>query len=96
MTTDLFNGNLFVLFLIFAISVFTLEKLSERQKIAIIYLCSYGIAFVGTIPEKNLLPMMTLVLFLVLEFFTTDRKKVKILYRIHYKLMDFIYGSVSV
>lgn len=94
MTTDLFYGNTFVLFLIFVISVFTVDKLSERQKIAMTYLCSYGIAFGGTIPEEILLPMMTLVLFLVQEFFTSDRKKVKILYKIYYKFADFLYMGV--
>lgn len=91
MTTDLFYGNTFVLFLIFVMSVFAVDKLSERQKIAITYLCSYGIAYGDSISERILLPMMTVVLFLIQEFFSSDKKKIKILRKIHYKFVDFVF-----
>lgn len=91
MTTDLFYGNTFVLFLIFVISVFTMDKLSEKQKIALVYIASYGIAWGESMPERLLLILMTAILFLVQEYFTLDRKKLKILKRIHYKVVDFTY-----
>lgn len=58
-------------------SVFAVDKLSERQKIAITYLCSYGIAYGDSISERILLPMMTVVLFLIQEFFRQIRKRLR-------------------
>lgn len=94
MPIELFYGNTFVLFLVFVLSIFSIDKLSEKQKISIIYLCSYGAAYMRTIPVKELLLIMTIVLFLMQEYFSFDRKKMKILNKIHYKLVDFIYMSV--
>lgn len=91
MVSDLFNGNIFVLFLIFAISVFSIDKLTERQKITFIYVCTYGMVIIGSVSEKIILIVMVVTLFLIQEFFTPDKKKVKLLYKIHYKIADFLY-----
>lgn len=94
MLTDLFLGNFFILFLLFVISVIAVEQLNEKQKISIIYICSYGITFDGNVSKKILCPLIVFMIFLVMEYFTVDKKKMVILKKFHYKLCDFIYMSI--
>ena len=47
MTTELFEGNTFILYLLFVLSVIIIDKFNERQKMAVIYLCTYGMSFQG-------------------------------------------------
>ena len=37
MTTELFEGNTFILYLLFVLSVIIIDKFNERQKMAVIY-----------------------------------------------------------
>ena len=83
MITDLFSGNFFLLYLIFVISVITVDKLNEKQKIAIIYICSYGMTFDNENSKILLLILVMLMIFLVLEYFTTDKMKLVIIKKFH-------------
>ena len=94
MITDLFSGNFFLLYLIFVISVITVDKLNEKQKIAIIYICSYGMTFDNENSKILLLILVMLMIFLVLEYFTTDKMKLVIIKKFHYKVMDFVYMGI--
>lgn len=94
MTTDLFMDNTFVLFLLFVLSVFMIEKLNERQKIAICYICSYALSFGNLISKKMIVLFLIFMLFLMQEYFTSDYKKLKILKKIQYKFVDFLYMGV--
>lgn len=93
MTTDLFAGNIIILYFIFVISVITIDKFNEKQRIAIIYMCSYGILWDKHVSKRLLLGLLIVMIFLMLEYFTQDEKKLAILKKFHYKIVDFAYMS---
>ncbi len=78
MTTDLFAGNIIILYFIFVISVITIDKFNEKQRIAIIYMCSYGILWDKHVSKRLLLGLLIVMIFLMLEYFTQDEKKLAI------------------
>ncbi|MBQ9862537.1 MAG: hypothetical protein IJM28_01365, partial [Lachnospiraceae bacterium] len=94
MIVDLFYGNFIILYFIFGISVIVIDRLNERQKVAIIYLCTYALTWDSSISKKLLEVSLTIMIFLILEFFTSDEKKMLILKRMHYKIADFLYMGV--
>ena len=94
MTTDLFSGNLIILYFIFVISVITIDRFSDKQKIAIIYVCTYGIMWDENISKRLLVVLLVAMIFLDLEYFTQDEMKLIILKKLHYKLVDFLYMGI--
>lgn len=94
MTTDLFTNNTFILYLIFAISVFTIDKFNEKQKIAIIYVCTYGMTYDHKDSCMHLAIFLILMMFLLQEYFTSDKMKLALFCRVHYKITDFLYMSI--
>ena len=94
MPEELFKDNFFILYLLFVISVIAIDRLSERQKVSIIYFCSYGMTFGSSLSNSYNVFLLVLMLFLIQEYFTSDRRKLAIFRRIHYKIADFLYMSV--
>ena len=75
MTTELFEGNTFILYLLFVLSVIIIDKFNERQKMAVIYLCTYGMSFQGKASCIQLCILLAIMMFAIQEYFTLDRKK---------------------
>ena len=94
MTTELFEGNTFILYLLFVLSVIIIDKFNERQKMAVIYLCTYGMSFQEKASCIQLCILLAIMMFAIQEYFTLDRKKLSIFHKLHYKLADFLYMSI--
>ena len=45
MNIDIFKDDFLLLYMLFVVSVFSIEKFGEKQKIAITYICTYGMTF---------------------------------------------------
>lgn len=78
MTSELFQGNSFILYLLFVLSVIVIDKFGERQKMAIIYLCTYGLTFQGEISCVQVCVLLTVMMFAIQEYFILDKKKLSI------------------
>lgn len=94
MTSELFQGNSFILYLLFVLSVIVIDKFGERQKMAVIYLCTYGLTFQGEISCVQVCVLLTVMMFAIQEYFTLDKKKLSIFHKVHYKMADFLYMSI--
>lgn len=88
----LIGDNFFFIYLFAAISVITFETFSAKQKISIIYIFTYGISFNNLLDKKILLVCMVFTLFIYEEYLNnSETKKKDFLYRIIYKVLDFLY-----
>lgn len=94
MNIDIFKDNFLLLYMLFVVSVFSIEKFGEKQKIAITYICTYGMTFQENISDWQVVLLLCIVLFLMQEYFTSDKMKLAILKKIHYKLADYIYKGI--
>lgn len=94
MNIDIFKDNFLLLYMLFVVSVFSIEKFGEKQKIAITYICTYGMTFQDNISDWQVVLLLCIVLFLMQEYFTSDKMKLAILKKIHYKLADYIYKGI--
>lgn len=88
----LIGDSFFFIYLFAAISVINYETFSEKQKIAIIYIFTYGISFNSQLDKKILLVCMIFTLFIYEEYLSiSEIKKKDFFYRITYKGLDFLY-----
>ncbi len=94
MNIDIFKDNFLLLYMLFVISVFAIDKFDEKQKIAITYICTYGMTFQENISDWQVVSLLCIVLFLMQEYFTSDKMKLEILKKVHYKLVDYIYKGI--
>ena len=94
MNIDIFKDNFLLLYMLFVVSVFSIEKFGEKQKIAITYICTYGMTFQENISDWQVVLLLCIVLFLMQEYFTSDKMKLAILKKLHYKLADYIYKGI--
>ena len=73
MNIDIFKDDFLLLYMLFVVSVFSIEKFGEKQKIAISYICTYGMTFQEYISDWQVVLLLCIVLFLMQEYFTSDK-----------------------
>lgn len=90
----LLTNSLFFLYLLGALAVFNYGAFDKRQKIAIVYVCSYGMAFNSTIRCYKVTILLVFVLFLYEEYLNDDLEKIKYISNIGHKVLDYMYMYV--
>lgn len=91
----LFNENTIFVFFFAMIAIYNYSDLKEYQRMAIIYISVYSLTVLNVIGVKLALVLLIISLFCFFEIFTSDETKFKILVNPIYKIIDFIYISLS-
>lgn len=91
----LFNENTIFIFFFAMIAIYNYSDLKEYQRMAIIYISVYSLTVLNAIGVKLALVLLIISLFCFFEIFTSDETKFKILVNPIYKIIDFIYISLS-
>ena len=90
----LLTNNIFFVYLLGILVIVNYEIFKKKQKIAIIYACSYGLTFNNDLRCYIILCLLMFILFLYEEFLNDDILKVKYVTNIFHKLLDFVYMYV--
>lgn len=87
----LFNNNLFFVYLFACIAITNYSNLKENQKILLIYLMTFGLAFLNILDFGMSVIFLLLSTFIYLEFLSNDSQKQIIIVKIGYKLLDYFF-----
>ena len=87
----LLTNNIFFVYLLGILVIINYEAFEKRQKIAIIYACSFGLTFNGDLRCILIILLLLFILFLYEEYLNEDLVKIKYVTRIKYKILDFLY-----
>ena len=90
----LLTNNIFFVYLLGILVIINYEVFDKRQKIAIIYACSFGLTFNSDLRCILIVILLLLILFLYEEYLSKDLIKIKYVTRIRHKLADFFYMYV--
>ena len=87
----LLTNNIFFVYLLGVLVIINYEAFEKRQKISIIYTCSFGLTFNSDLRCILIVLLLFLVLFLYEEYLNEDLIKIKYVTRIGHKILDFFY-----
>lgn len=87
----LFNNNLFFVYLFACIAIVNYSTLKESQKILLIYLMTFGLAFLNILDFGMSVIFLVLSTFIYLEFLSNDNEKQIIIVKLGYKLLDYFF-----
>lgn len=90
----LLTNNIFFVYLLGILVIVNYEIFEKRQKIAIIYACSFGLMFNSDLRCIIVIALLLFILFLYEEYLNEDIIKIKYMTKIRYKILDFIYMYV--
>lgn len=90
----LLTNNIFFVYLLGILVIINYEAFEKRQKIAIIYACSFGLTFNSDLRCILIILLLLFILFLYEEYLNEDLVKIKYVTRIRHKILDFLYMYV--
>ncbi|HAQ4432123.1 TPA: hypothetical protein IXR69_001454 [Enterococcus faecium] len=88
---DLFGNNYFFLYIFACITIFNYSSFKENQKIIILYLTTFGMGFLKIFDIGTTVLFLIVSSFLFLEILTQDDFKMKIITKVRYKLLDYLF-----
>ncbi len=88
---DLFGNNYFFLYIFACITIFNYSSFKENQKIIILYLTTFGMGFLKIFDIGTTVLFLVVSSFLFLEILTQDDFKMKIITKVRYKLLDYLF-----
>lgn len=88
---QLFGENLIILYFIVGLGVICYSNFNTQQRIMLMYTITYVCCLLNILDSIAALIMMTLLLFIYLEYLTEDSYKLKIVRKIHYKIVDAMF-----
>ncbi len=91
---ELLMNNIFFVYLLGILVIINYEVLEKKQKIAVIYVCSFGMTFNSNLRIITVLALLLFTLFIYEEYLGIDLVKIRYVTKIKYKCMDFIYMYV--
>lgn len=91
---ELFKNNIFFVYLLACIAIYNYGIFTKRQRVLIIYLMSYGLAFFRIVESWKIIVLLTVVLFILEEYLNTDIGKIELIKKMKYKIVDFIYYAI--
>lgn len=92
---SLLNNNIFLLYIITMLYVaITGVKMTERKRISLIYIFSFTLTIVGSVPAAYTITGSAIILFIYLEIMCDDYMKIKLFCSVKYKILDFLYRIV--
>lgn len=92
--TELLMNNIFFVYLLGTLVIINYVAFEKKQKIAIIYTCSFGLTFNRDLRCAIILGLLLFILFLYEEYLGKDLVKIKYVKKIRYKFSDFVYMYV--
>lgn len=75
----IFNGNIIILYMITGLSIFNLTAMNRDQQVALIYCMSFLLVLLQVLNGRIVMLLLITVLYLALEWFTEDKKKLQII-----------------
>lgn len=87
----LFGDNLVIIYFIVGLSVICYGNFKVAQKVMLMYTITYLCCLLDVLDSKPALLMITILLFIYLEYLTEDYYKLKIFKKIRYKLVDGLF-----
>jgi len=88
---ELLTNNIFFVYLLGILVIINYEVLEKKQKIAVIYVCSFGMTFNSNLSIITVLALLLFTLFIYEEYLGIDLVKIRYVTKIKYKCLDFIY-----
>ena len=86
---ELFSGNLFAIYIIASIAVISYTNFEENQRMFLLYLFTYAIAFFKIFRISASLLLLVLITFVFLEYLSVDKKKLTLITNLIYKCVDY-------
>ena len=90
----LLTNNIFFVYLLGILVIINYEAFEKRQKIAIIYACSFGLTFNSDLRCILIILLLLFILFLYEEYLNEDLVKIKYVTKFTHKILDFLYMYV--
>lgn len=91
---ELLTSNIFFVYLLGILVIINYEALEKKQKIAVIYICSFGMTFNKNLSSITVISLLLLTLFIYEEYLDIDLVKIRYVTKIKFKCLDFIYMYV--
>lgn len=88
---ELFSSNLFAIYIIACIAVITYTNFEENQRMFLLYLFTFAVAFFRIFRISASLVLLLLTTFVFLEYLTEDRKKLTLITNLIYKCVDYAF-----
>ncbi|EAE1302685.1 hypothetical protein EP43_09115 [Listeria monocytogenes] len=88
---NLFNNNLFFVYLFACIAIVNYTSFKENQKILLMYLMTFGLSFLNILNFGMSIVFLLLSTFIYLEFLSNDNEKQIIIVKMGYKLLDYFF-----
>ena len=86
---ELFSSNLFAIYIIACIAVISYTNFKENQRMFLLYLFTYAIAFFEIFRISASVILLLLITFVFLEYLTEDIKKLILVTNLVYKVYDY-------
>lgn len=91
----LFSNNLFAIYIIACIAVISYTDFKENQRMFLLYLFTYALAFFRVFRISVCLLLLFLITFIFIEYLTEDFKKLALVTRLDYKVIDYTFMMLS-
>ena len=91
----LFSNNLFAIYIIACIAVISYTDFKENQRMFLLYLFTYALAFFRVFRISVCLLLLFLITFIFIEYLTDDSKKLALVTQLHYKVLDYTFMMLS-
>lgn len=88
---ELFSSNLFAIYIIASIAVISYTNFEENQRMFLLYLFTYAIAFFKIFRISSSLLLLVLITFVFLEYLSEDKKKLTLITNLIYKCVDYAF-----
>ena len=88
---ELFSGNLFAIYIIASIAVISYTNFEENQRMFLLYLFTYALAFFKIFRISASLLLLVLITFVFLEYLSVDKKKLTLITNLIYKCVDYTF-----
>jgi len=92
--SELLKNSVFFIYLLGALAIINYNTFERKQKLTILYVCSYGLTFNKEMRCYKIIALLIIILFLYEEYLDEDIEKVKCVTAITHKFKDFIYMYV--
>ena len=91
---ELLGNSTIILYFVAGLTIICYENFMCRQKIILIYVVSYLASVLDIMRTIVVMPALTILLFIYLEYLTNDVEKLKIFKKFSYKVCDAVFLSV--
>ena len=88
---ELFSGNLFMIYAVACIALISYSNFKENQRMFLLYFLSYATAFFKVLGVVISLGTLLIITFIFLEYLAEDSKKLELITKLSYKILDYLF-----